>query len=76
MLAAICFFILERYGLWVISLSKVSSIADLYKVCVKSLTIYERALNHLSFSQWDSAEPWGLLGMQVCEGRHWDWAEE
>lgn len=32
----------------------------------------ERALNHSSFSQWDSVEPWGLLGMRVCEGRRWD----
>lgn len=50
--------------------------ADLYKVCIKSSNVFEGSLNHLSLSQWDRAEPRGLLGMQVCEGRRWDWAEE
>lgn len=63
-------------NLWVIPLSKVSSFGDLYKECVKSSNIYEVTLNNLSFSQWGSLEPWGLLGMQVCEGRRRDWAEE
>lgn len=63
----------EHYELWVIPLCKVSSIAALYKVCIKSLL---KSPHHLSFSQWDRAEPLGLLGMQVCEGRHWDWAQE